>query len=65
VNIDGEFVYDLRADGLIVANAHGIDRLRAFVGRADTATERARVRVGADLPAYAVPTGPSWSATAR
>src|SRR6266699_3573132 len=35
-------------------DAHGVDRLRAFIGRADTATERARVRVGADLPAHAV-----------
>src|SRR5260221_286479 len=35
-------------------NAHGIDRLRAFVGRADPATERARVRAGTDLPAHAV-----------
>src|SRR6266581_2252802 len=43
VHIDGEFVYDLRVDGL-----------RAFIGRSDPAAERAGICARADLPAHAV-----------
>ena len=42
VRIDGQFIYNQRSDGLIVATPDRFDRLRAVVGRADRASRRCR-----------------------
>jgi hypothetical protein len=65
VTVDGEFIYALRADGLIVASAHGFHRLRALGGRTDPAPGAPGDRARADLAAHALESTGRHSAATR
>ena len=52
VRIDGQFLYTLRADGLIVATPDRFHRLCAVVGRADRASVAVGDGAGADVSAH-------------
>ena len=65
VEVDGHFVANQRADGLIVATPHGLDRLRAFRRRPAAASVHPRLGAGPDRAAYLVQPASSCCPTRR
>jgi hypothetical protein len=54
VEVDGHFVANQRADGLIIATPYRLYRLRAVGRRAAASPLHCRVGNGADCPTYIV-----------